>query len=389
MKNFFRELNDCAASMFTINRQGVAILIFLPIIYTLLFAGLFYKNSLTNIPMIICNLDDGSAGRSLVEDFINTPELKVISVEGDALDDEKFLREDTAAGVVIIPKDFSNKIARGENVSVELVANYSSSVIGGTVVRAVQSVVATKNFEVLINRRIAAGWNETQAVAQLSASTRILFNPTGGYTDFFLAALILHGGQIAMVFVLEPSLAIRKKYRGENLFRNPVRCLGAKIFLYTLFESAVMAICLAIGIKFFGMICRGNPSEILILVAAYVACVTAFGLMMGAVAREPHQAIMWSLFYVMPSVLFAGAIWPRTSMDNISLFLSYVMPIGYAANDLRNLLVKGTAAGVEVHIAALLLMSAIFFAAAVGVLKFKGAKVFANDNAQGIQPADT
>ena len=87
------------------------------------------------------------------------------------------------------------------------------------------------------------------------------------------------------------------------------------------------------------MICCGNPSEILILVAAYVACVTAFGLMMGAVAREPHQAITWSLFYV--------------------------MPIGYAANDLRNFLGKGTAAGVEGHIAALLLMGAIFFAAAL------------------------
>ena len=284
MKNFLRELNDCAASMFTINRQGVAILIFLPIIYTLLFAGLFYENSLTKIPVIVYNLDDGSAGRSLVEDFLNTPELKV----------------DTAAGVIIISKNFSNKLARGENVSVELVADYSSSVIGGTIARAVQSVVATKSFEVLINRRIAAGWSETQAAAQLSASSRIFFNTTGGYTDFFLAALILHGGQIATVFVLGPSLAIRKKYRGENLFRNPARCLGAKIFLYTLFESAVMAICLAIGIKFFGMICRGNPSEILILVAAYVFC------------------------------------------------------------DLRSLFVKGTAAGVEFHIFILLLMGGIF-----------------------------
>lgn len=185
MKNFFRELNDCAAAIFTINRQGVAILIFLPIIYTLLFGGLFYKNSLTNIPVIICNLDDGSAAQALVEDFLNTPELKVISVEGDALDDENFLREDTAEGLIVIPKNFSNKLARGENVSVELVADYSSSVIGGTIARAVQSVVVTKNFEVAVNRRIAAGWNEKQAAAQRSASSRILFNPTGGYTDFF------------------------------------------------------------------------------------------------------------------------------------------------------------------------------------------------------------
>ena len=387
MKNFFSELNDCAAAMFGVNRQGVVILIFLPIIYTLLFGGLFYKNSLTKIPVIICNLDDGSAAQALVEDFLNTPELKVISIEGDALN-ENFLREDTAEGLIVIPKNFSNKIARGENVSIELVADYSSSVIGGTIARVVQSVVATKNFEVLINRRIAAGWNETLPNNQLSLSSRILYNPTGGYTDFFLAALIVHGGQIATVFVLGPSLAIRKKYRGENLFRNPARCLAAKIFLYTLFETSVMAICLAIGIKFFGMICRGSCSEILILVAAYVFCVTAFGLLMGALAREPHQAITWSLFYIMPSVLFAGAIWPRTSMDNVSLFLSYVMPIGYAANDLRSLFVKGSAASLDFHIAILIFMGGIFFTTATLALKF-GGKNFVEDNAQGTRFADS
>ena len=157
MKNFFCEVSDYAAAMFTVNRQGVAIMIFLPIVYTLLFGGLFYENSLTRVPIIVCNLDDGSAAQVLINDFINTPELNVISVEGHALDDETFLHEDTAVGVVVIPKDFSLKLARGENVAVELAVNYSSTVTGGTIVRAVQSVVATKNAEVLVNRRIAAG----------------------------------------------------------------------------------------------------------------------------------------------------------------------------------------------------------------------------------------
>lgn len=50
-------------------------------------------------------------------------------------------------------------------------------------------------------------------------------------------------------------------------------------------------------------------------------------------------------------------------MDGVSLLLSYVMPIGYTANDLRNLLLKGSAAGVEGHIAILLLTGGMFFAA--------------------------
>ena len=45
----------------------------------------------------------------------------------------------------------------------------------------------------------------------------------------------------------------------------------------------------------------------------------------------------------MPSVLFTGAVWPRFSMDAFSRLLSWVMPIGYAAIDLRELLVRGGA----------------------------------------------
>ena len=57
--------------------------------------------------------------------------------------------------------------------------------------------------------------------------------------------------------------------------------------------------------------------------------------------------------------------------------------------DMRSLFVKGAATGVEFHIFILLLTGGIFLTAAIGILKFKGAKDFAGDNAQGIQSADT
>ena len=34
---------------------------FIHVLFTLIFGGLFYKNSLTDVPIIVCNLDDGFA----------------------------------------------------------------------------------------------------------------------------------------------------------------------------------------------------------------------------------------------------------------------------------------------------------------------------------------
>lgn len=75
----------------------------------------------------------------------------------------------------------------------------------------------------------------------------------------------------------------------------------------------------------------------------------------------------------MPSILFIGAIWKRYSMDNFSLILSYIMPIGWAADDLRNLFLKGAAINLEKDLFILILMSGIFLIlATIGVNKNVG-----------------
>lgn len=111
----------------------------------------------------------------------------------------------------------------------------------------------------------------------------------------------------------------------------------------------------------------------LFLVLTFVACMMSFALFVGAWVNIPQKAITLPLFYIMSSVLFSGAIWPRTSMDNFSLLLSYIMPIGYSADNLRSLLVKGSAAGLQYDSAMMLLLGGIFFVLAfIGVRRYVG-----------------
>ncbi len=361
-------------------RRILAILIFLPIIFTAVFGGLFYNNLVTGVPIIIVNLDDGLKSQKILRDLYDTPEVEVIAVEGDAANISARMLEIGANGAVVIPKDFSQKISRGESVTVELIIDNTNTILGGTVARAVQSVISTESAEALIANRIAAGWNAAQAQnSMLKLSTRIFYNPTSGYSDFFLTVLIIHSAQIAVVFTLAP-LFVEEKFSRAEIFEKPLEILSAKILIYTAIEAAVVAICFSIGIKFFGLICRGNFLEIMLITAAFLFSVVSFALAAGAWVKIPYHAISYTLAYVMPSILFTGAIWERYSMDNVSLFLSYVMPIGYAAVDLRNLFLKGAVHGWEFHALILLMFGAIFFAAGLAGLKF-GGRGNAEDNA--------
>ena len=109
----------------------------------------------------------------------------------------------------------------GKESVIELIVDNKNTVLSGTASRAVQSVVGAHNSTTVVNRRMAAGWSSAQAQGALNLSSRMLYNPTGGYIDFFLAALIVHSGQIAIVFTMA-------QVRSQSSPRNNVPCADVR-----------------------------------------------------------------------------------------------------------------------------------------------------------------
>lgn len=369
IRGFLHEIAKEVHVMTYVHRRTMLIMLLLPVLYSLLFGGMFYQNALTRVPVLVCNLDDGVEGRQFVRDLRMTSDIYVEEVLVSDTDIAEHMKMDAVSGAIIIPSNFSKALHTGQLTTVELTIDNSNTVLGGTITRAVQSVVSTWEAEHSATQRLAAGWNSTDSSSRLSLTTRVLGNSTGGYEDFFLVSLILHASQIASVFSLGPSLVLERRRRGAKLFQDTWRCLTAKLFVYTLLELSVLSTCLAIGLFCFGIVCRGPWLAITGLMVAYLLAVHAFALFMGAWVGKADKAITYALFYIMPSVLFTGAIWPRHSMDMVSLLISYVIPIGYVADDVRDLLVWGTVPSYGLHVFCLLVYTMLFLGLAVWGMK--------------------
>ena len=359
MQEFIQELQTEWRLLMDLHKRSAWIILCLPVVYTLLFGGLFYKNRVVQVPVMVCNLDEGSCGRSLIEDLRSTPELKIMGICDEPTD----VIADGDVGVVIIPADFSKKISQGEPVQIASIVDFTNTVQGGEVSKALQDVVGSYSAEIAVKERIVAGWPAERAMSAvpIQLSSRSLYNPTGGYNDFFLVVLIIHALQIAVVFVLGPSMVLEKKRRGSKLRRCRWQCLTAKLLTYSLLELGIIGLCLGGALWFFDIICRADFWGVLLLLSTFCLAITSFALCVGSWLKRPTKAITYALFYIMPSILFTGAIWPRSSMDTFSLTLSYLLPIGYAADDLRCLLVQGTASDLFFHLAMLGSMGVVFF----------------------------
>ena len=107
MEVFLNKIVGEIQMLFKVHLRVAGLLFFIPVIYTLIFGGLFYKNTLTDVPIIICNLDDGLKSQQIIKDLYDTPEIKIIAVDTSTTDFYNLIVLGHLAGVVVIPKNFS------------------------------------------------------------------------------------------------------------------------------------------------------------------------------------------------------------------------------------------------------------------------------------------
>lgn len=356
-------------ALFKVHRRALIMMFLLPFCYTLLFGGMFYKNTVTNVPIAICDLDDSLSSRELITEISRVPELNVTMVtasEDDTL--ELFSRQDIY-GVLTIPPDFSEKINKAQSVNLQATINFTNTVIGGIIMNNLQTVVSTYSANTVAQNNIAAGL--TLQPGQVGMSLRSLYNSTGGYEDFFLSILLVHSLQIGLVFVIAPMFVLEKSRCLKQMTETIWWTLFVKVAVYTIVEVAILMCCLVFSYIAFGLNCRANIFDLLLFGGVFSFALVSFALFVGSMVNKPVVSITAALFYIMPSILLSGALWPRISMDKISLVLSYIMPIGYVAESWRDLLVRGNSPDLYQDMAALCLFGCIMLCGAGYFLRKK------------------
>lgn len=348
----------------------LAIMIFLPLLYALLLGGTYCYNKLLSLPVAVCNLDEGERGLELTQMLGEAEELSLVTGAASVEEAESAYARGEVLAYVVIPADFSEKASRGELATVELAADNTNVAWGAELMSAVQGAVGTMNAQLMAEARLKAGWSESEAAAvPLTVSTRYLYNATGGYNDYFLSLLALHAEQIALVFAVGPLVSGERRSRHLLRQRFPLRYLARRVALFAVLGMAAEAAATACNILVFGTVSHAPVGALLLLFLVFGAAAASFALFIGVMTKGPVEAIMFSVAYIMPSVLFSGAIWPRFSMDAVSFFISEIVMIGHAGDNLRDLLLRGSAPDFAADLAVLLALGALFFALAYLVLE--------------------
>jgi ABC-2 type transport system permease protein len=331
-------------------RRDIRILYFAliwPIMLLLIF-GFTVSYDVKNLPVTFFDLNKKSESRALYNTFHQTGAFD-ISLRSDFsfAKSLSLLDKGKAKAVVIIPADFSKKLARFEPASYQFLVDGSDNNTARILIGYAMGITQDFYQEQLKHNINQYGASAPNVKPPLDYRTRFLYNPTLKSKNFIVPGLI---AVIMMnICTLLTSLAISVEWeRGtmEQLLYTPLRArnfIFGKLIPYFVISLVQVTTVLIISFLVFKVPFRGSIFLFYLAAILFSLGALGLGLFISLATKSQQVASQFSfLTSFLPTFLLSGFIFPVASMPIILRSLSYLVPASYFLRIMRGLFLKGS-----------------------------------------------
>jgi ABC-2 type transport system permease protein len=342
-------------TVFFRDRMMLISFIVMPIFMMVMMGFIFpSESSLKNAPLGIVNLDQGSAGAQIVSAFTQagTSQNKMFEIAYPISQDDAInqIKEQSINGAIIIPGDFSAKIASGQQSTITIINDQSdpqlSSILSG-VLNSMMSAISTKMGATMVAE--LPGMTSSQAEAMVQPFTIKTMGIVPGNPNYFE---FMAPGIMAMVIMMAAMIGLagsisREREMGtlDGIISAPISRLSIVLgkSLAQIIRGLLQAVLtLLLAILIFGVVVHGNLALLVLLLLLTVFSFIGLGVIISSVASQQETAITIMMTITFPMLFLSGALFPIQQMPAIMQWISKVLPLTYAVSALRKCIVLGT-----------------------------------------------
>jgi ABC-2 type transport system permease protein len=338
--------------------QGfLATVISQPVVMLLLFGGaLSYTPA--NVPWAVLDRSGTAESRRLIEDVRATGYfLPPTMVTGYAAGRD-LLRRGDALALLVVPRDFARDLERGRP-QVQLLVDGSDPITAARLLAYVSQVAASYTTRRDPPERAGP---RSRAPAPIDVRQRFWFNPTLRDSNFFLA--ILAGMLLTNTCLSMSALNIvgeRESGTFEQTLSLPTSTLEivlGKLLPLVVVSYFLLALAILGSGLVFGLWPRGSWLGLVLVTLPFVLASLAIGVFVSALARNSAQAVFITVFFILPSFVLSGVMFPYELMPPAVRALGDLLPLRWYQIALRRLVSRG--ASIEDVLVPCLALLAIF-----------------------------
>jgi ABC-2 type transport system permease protein len=311
------------------DRRTLALLFVAPVVILALL-GYLIRGSAAAPTVGIANEDQGPLGATVaaaLEQSSRISTTRIRPADGDAR-----LKDGSLTAYIVFPAAFS---AQAQSGNVEPQIHFEGSQPGNAapVLQALQQAMTT------VASQAPGGFRFQPEVGYLYGGPKL------DTLDYFGAAFI---GLIVffLVFVITIVSFLNERSQGtlERLMASPLR--RGEIVVGYMLGFTVLALVQSVEVLVFALAVlkvynAGNVALIFGIEALMAIGAVNLGIFLSMFARTEFQAVQFIPLVIVPQLLLSGILFPVSTEPRPLQVLSNVLPLTYAVNGLRDVMVKG------------------------------------------------
>ncbi len=322
--------------------RTLVIILIIPIVQLFLL-GYSATSDIRNIQLAVFDQSRSAESRAFLESY-QAADYFVVSHYLESEEEARALIEKgDARAALIIPPDFSQRLAEGE-AQVSFILDGSDPTVASTSLSAARLIGQAYATEILAET-IASTGQQFELQPPVDVRTNVWYNPD------LISAYFMIPGVIGMILfaitaILTATAVVRERERGtiEQLIVTPIRSwelIVGKITPYVLLAFLDMIEVLAIGHWWFGVPIRGSLALILLTSGIFLLSGLGIGLFASTIANTQQEAMLIVWMTLLPAIFLSGFFFPLQAMPQILQWVSMIIPLRYYLVIIRALLLKG------------------------------------------------
>jgi ABC-2 type transport system permease protein len=337
------------------DRRTVALLVIAPM-FMLTLGSILFRSEPAPIPLGVVNEDEGltapvigtiNLGQRIEDELTASEALSIVTLSED--DMGELLRDGTVLAAIFFPEDFTTSFIENRQAVLDLRLEGSnptrSTAITANVTRAAMGALASLAGTSFGVQGVPPTGEGEDALPVSMQATYIYGGEEFDMMDFVAPVYIAILGMF-FVFLLACVAFLRERSQGtiERIAATPATrveiVLGYMLGL-GLFALIQVAVILFFTVWVLKIHYMGSLGLLLLVIALLALVGVNLGILASAFARNEFQVIQFIPILIIPQILLGGTFWAVADMPNYLQPFAYIMPIYYANNALRDVMLKG------------------------------------------------
>jgi ABC-2 type transport system permease protein len=321
------------------DRVTYALILAVPVVQMLLF-GYAINTDPRHLPTAILVQENSILARSVVASLANSDYFEIRHQARSPAELDRLVRTGEVQFAITIPGDFTRRVSRRDRAQILVEADATDPTATGSALAALSALPkealrhdlggsnarpeAPPPFEIVVHRR---------------------YNPENIAAYNIVPGLL--GIVLTLTLVMQTAIGVtREQERGtmESLLATPVQPLEVmigKLAPFVIVGMIQTALILLVARILFDVPMAGGWFGLTIGVALFIIGSLGLGFLISTITRTQLQAMQLSVFYLLPSILLSGFMFPFRGMPDWAQALGTLIPVTHFLRVVRGALLKG------------------------------------------------